>query len=189
MYLTLEGRDISLFMTPIVTQIRKTSFKLAKAKAEDTAENERLREEEQHRQEETRVYREEQPQIDETQLIEDTHWAWTRQYIVFGAFDSIQGSEAGPSRQPQEEDVAEAKAKQVREENERLYQEEIRRRRDERHRQEEIRIRQEEQQRRVDEERFTANAHWLQTPIVFGTFNWGSLEAGPSQATSRRGCG
>ncbi|KAK0234226.1 hypothetical protein IW262DRAFT_140008 [Armillaria fumosa] len=146
---------------------------LAKVKAEDKAENEPLHQEEpevqrkredQHKLEETLIYRE-IPQIDEKQLTPDDRWP---RFITFGTFDS--GSDAGPSRQPQEYDVelAEAKAEQVRKENERLYQEEVRRRRDERHRKEEARIRQEEQ-RRIDEERCTSDTHRTHQCTVFGS--------------------
>ncbi|PBK93454.1 hypothetical protein ARMGADRAFT_125859 [Armillaria gallica] len=146
--------------------------KLAKEKAEDKAENERLRQEEVQRKmdEETRIHQEEeQRRMNEEQFTADAHWSRTRQYIVFGTIDS--GSEAGPSRQPQENNVmiAEAKAQELREENERLYQEEVRRKRDERHRQEETRIRQEEEQRRIDEEQRTADAHRAHQCTVFGS--------------------
>ncbi|PBK60873.1 hypothetical protein ARMSODRAFT_680400 [Armillaria solidipes] len=151
---------------------KEDHVKLAKAKAEDKAENERLRQEEvqRKRDEETRIRQEEQQRrIDEEQLTADAHWPRTRQYIVFGTFDS--GSEAGPSRQPQENNVmiAEAKAQELREENERLYQEEVWRKRDERHRQEETCIRQEEEQHRIDEEQRTADAHRAHQCTVFGS--------------------
>ncbi|KAK0479620.1 hypothetical protein IW261DRAFT_1478386 [Armillaria novae-zelandiae] len=144
------------------------------AKAEDKAKNKRLRQEEpevqrkrdeQQNLEETPIYRE-VSHIDEKELTSDDRWPWL---IVFGTFDP--DSDAGHSRLPQEDDVelAEAKAKQAREENERLYQEEVRRRRDERHRQEETRIRQEEHQRRIDEEQRTADTHGTHQCTVFGS--------------------
>ncbi|KAK0479604.1 hypothetical protein IW261DRAFT_1478323 [Armillaria novae-zelandiae] len=147
---------------------------LAKARAEDKEKNERLRQEDpevqrkrdkQHKLEETLIYRE-VPQIDGKQLTSDDRWP---RFVVFDS-----DSEAGPSRLPQEEDVelAEARAKQVREENEqneRLYQEEIRRTRDERHRQEETHIRQEEQQHRIDEGQRGADALRTHQCTVFGS--------------------
>ncbi|KAK0501174.1 hypothetical protein EDD18DRAFT_1348678 [Armillaria luteobubalina] len=158
---------------------------LANVKAEDKAEDESLHQDEpedqrkrddQHELEETLIYRE-IPQIEEKQLTSDARWP---RFITFTTFDS--GLEAGPSRQPQEDDVelAEAKAEHVREENERLYQEEVRRRRDERHRKEEARIRQEEQRRQIDEEQFTAGTRQSWTPILFGTFD-SIPEASPSR--------
>ncbi|KAK0222563.1 hypothetical protein EDD85DRAFT_779417 [Armillaria nabsnona] len=65
--------------------------------------------------------------------------------------------------------IDEAKAQELREEKERLYQEEVQKKRDERHRQEETRIRQEEQQRRIDEEQRTADAHRTHQFTVFGS--------------------
>ncbi|KAK0462868.1 uncharacterized protein EV420DRAFT_1521375 [Desarmillaria tabescens] len=66
--------------------------------------------------------------------------------------------------------VAEAKAEEVRKENERLRQEEAQRKKDEKRRQrEEIRIRQEEEQRRIDDEQRTIDAQRTHQCIVFGS--------------------
>ncbi|KAK0457963.1 uncharacterized protein EV420DRAFT_1545614 [Desarmillaria tabescens] len=66
--------------------------------------------------------------------------------------------------------VAEAKAEEVRKENERLRQEEAQRKKDEERRQrEETRLRQEEEQRRIDEEQRTIDAKRTHQCIVFGS--------------------
>ncbi|KAK0479613.1 hypothetical protein IW261DRAFT_1336558 [Armillaria novae-zelandiae] len=68
-------------------------------------------------------------------------------------------------------DLAEAEAKQAREENERWYHEveEVQRKIDERYGQEETCIRQQEHQRRIDEEQRTDDAHRTHQCTVFGS--------------------
>ncbi|KAK0479633.1 hypothetical protein IW261DRAFT_1478424 [Armillaria novae-zelandiae] len=66
--------------------------------------------------------------------------------------------------------LAQAQAKEIKEETERLCKAEAQRRKDEeRRRREETRIRQEEEQRRIDEERRTADAQRTHQCIVFGS--------------------